>query len=181
MRNSSNWSIRVVALTSTRNILGGSTRTTRWSYNFRIAIDYVARNCFLNRTSTTPGISEVPAGQTGNATPWSIITSIVPSTRPAISRTIVAVITAVMAIVTIVTRMRISLVIRQRVPANVITEVNVENERDQCRTPPTPLPVKLAAWTPGPKTVVINPTTIVIGRPTPRFISHPRPAIRRTP
>ena len=112
MRKSSGRTIRVVALAPTRNILGSSASSTRWRNNFRIAVDYVARNGFLNLTSTTPWITKVATRQTRNATPWSIITSIVPSAWPAVARTIVTVIAAIMAIVTVVTRMRISLVIR---------------------------------------------------------------------
>lgn len=104
---SSNRAIRVISLTpaSGRDILGSSTSTTRYSYNFRIAVDYVARNGFLDWTPATPGITKVPARQTRNATPWSIITPIVPS-RPTVSRTImtiIAIITGIVAIVTVVT------------------------------------------------------------------------------
>ena len=105
---SSNRAIRVISLTPAagRDILGSSTSTTRYSYNFRIAVDYVARNGFLDWSPATPRVTEVPARQTRNATPWSIITPIVPSTGPTVSRTIVtiiAIITGIVAIVTVVT------------------------------------------------------------------------------
>ncbi len=81
----------------------------------------------------------------------------------------------------IVTRMRIALVIRQRIPADVVSKRYVEHKRDEGRPPPTALPMKLTARTPGPHVVVVNPTAVVIRRPTPRFISDPGPTVRRTP
>src|SRR6185503_14303218 len=77
--------------------------------------------------------------------------------------------------------MWISLVVIQRVPAHVISKRDVENKRDQRRTPPTALSVELAARTPGPVAVVINPTPVVIRRPAPRLVTNPRPAVRGTP
>jgi len=82
---------------------------------------------------------------------------------------------------TITTRMRIALVIVQRIPADVVAKRDVENKRDQRRTPPTAIVIKLAARTPSPVTVDINPTTVVIRRPAPWLVTNPRPAIRRTP
>jgi hypothetical protein len=82
---------------------------------------------------------------------------------------------------TITTRMRIALVIIQRIPADVVTERDVEHERDQRRTPPTAVVVELAARAPRPVTVEVNPTAVVIRRPAPRLVANPRPAIRRTP
>src|ERR1044072_18623 len=77
--------------------------------------------------------------------------------------------------------MRISLVVRQRIPANVIAKRNVEHKRNQRRSPPTAFSVKLAAWTPRPIVVDEDPAAVVVRRPTPRFIADPRPAVRRTP
>src|SRR5262245_2382722 len=86
----------------------------------------------------------------------------------------------------IVSRAGIPIVIRERVPAVrvpvAISEREVELEKGyECRTPPTPITLKLTAGTPGPVTVVIDPAAVVIRRPTPRLISHPGPAVRRTP
>lgn len=74
--------------------------------------------------------------------------------------------------------MRIALVIRQWIPADVVSERYAE--RNQGRPPPTP-PVESTARTPRPDIVVINPTPVVIRRPAPRFISDPRPTVWRTP
>src|SRR6185369_3940220 len=41
--------------------------------------------------------------------------------------------------------------------------------------------VELAARTPGPIIVVVDPTAIVIRRPTPRLLAHPGPPVRRNP
>ena len=84
-------------------------------------------------------------------------------------------------VVAIASRMRISLVIVQRIPAHVITKRDVEDKRDQRRAPPTSLFVKLAARAPRPVIVVVNPTTVVIRRPAPRLVTNPRPTVRRTP
>src|SRR5690242_4215524 len=84
-------------------------------------------------------------------------------------------------VMTVATRMRIALVIIQRIPTDVIAKRDVKHERHQRRTPPTAIAIKLAARTPRPVTVVINPATIVIRRPSPRLVSNPRPTVRRTP
>src|SRR5215213_7177204 len=84
-------------------------------------------------------------------------------------------------VVTIASRMWISLVIIQRVPAHVIAEREVEHKRNERGTPPAPLLVEPAARRPGPIIVVVNPTTVVIRRPAPRLITNPRPTVRRTP
>lgn len=101
----------------TIRIVGDSTATGR-SYYFRIIIDHSARNCFVNAASTTIRISKIAARHACHSTPWSIVTPIPPSTWSAVSRPIVAIIrgitaiAAVTAIVTVMTRTRISLVIR---------------------------------------------------------------------
>src|SRR5262249_39667910 len=160
--------IRVVAAitsTSRRTVLWsilGHTTTTRWSYNrLGIVIDHSARDCFLNRTSTTLWITKIPARLTRHPTPWAIIMPVSPAIWIAVPRTIVAIMTGITAvtIVTVMPRTWISLVIRQWVPTNVVAKRNVEDERDECGTPPTALLVKLAAWTPGPIAVDINPAT----------------------
>src|SRR4026209_708004 len=88
---------------------------------------------------------------------------------------------AITIVVAIVMRMRIALVIIQRVPADVIAERDVEHKRDECGAPPASVPVVLAARAPGPVAVVINPTPVVIRRPAPRLVTNPRPTVRRTP
>ena len=130
MRKSSNLTIRVVAITSTSRstILGiilGDSATARRCYNcLWIVIDHIARNCLLNRTSTTLGITEIPLRQTRHTPPWSIIMPVPPAIWSSVSRTVVPVIPIITAvsIVTVVTRTWISLVIRQRVPTNVIAK-----------------------------------------------------------
>lgn len=81
----------------------------------------------------------------------------------------------------IVTGMRVALVIRQWIPADVVSERYVEYKRDQRRTPPTALRLEFTTRAPGPGIVVIDPASVVIRRPTPWFITNPGPAIRRTP
>jgi len=84
-------------------------------------------------------------------------------------------------VVTIMPRMRIPLVIIERVPADVVAKRDVENKRDQRGPPPASLPIKLAARAPRPIAVVLNPAAVVIRRPAPRLVTNPRPAVRRTP
>ena len=84
-------------------------------------------------------------------------------------------------VVTIMSRMRISLVIIQRIPAHVVAERDVEHKCDERRAPPAPLLVELAARGPRPIAVVIDPAPVVIRGPAPRLITNPRPAVRRTP
>lgn len=177
-RKSSSWTIGRVAFTSTSDgdILRNST-ATRNIYNFRITIDHSTPSRFVNAASTTIGISKVSPRQTRHATPWSIVTTIAAAT----SRTVMTIISIITPIVTIVTRTRISLVIRQRVPTNIVAERNVEHERDECRSPPTAMSVMLTSRTPCPIPIVVYPATVVVRRPTPRFIPDPCPAVRRTP
>ena len=82
-------------------------------------------------------------------------------------------------IVPMMTRIRVMLVIVQRIPANVITKNY--SERDQRGPPPTAMPVILTARAPGPIVVVVNPATVVIWRPAPGLQAHPGPAIRWNP
>ena len=71
------------------------------------------------------------------------------------------------------------MMITEWIPVNLITKRNIE--RDQCRTPPTSIPVIITARAPGPVVVVIDPAAVVIRGPTPRFVTHPRPTIRGAP
>ena len=82
-------------------------------------------------------------------------------------------------VLVVVTRMRIALVIVQRIPADVVAERN--GKRDERRPPPTAMPVITAARTPGPIVVVIDPAAVVIRRPAPRLVANPGPAVRRNP
>jgi hypothetical protein len=50
--------------------------------------------------------------------------------------TTAATVTGSTIVVTIITRIRIAVVIRQRIPADVVSEINVEDKRDERRTPP---------------------------------------------
>src|SRR5258706_7889755 len=77
------------------------------------------------------------------------------------------------------TRIRVVLVIVQRIPADVITKNYLE--RDQRGPPPTAMTVILAARTPGPIVVVVNPAAVVIRSPAPGLLAHPGPTIRRNP
>lgn len=120
---------------------------------FRIALKYSSRHRFVDCSSTPLGIAKVAARQTRHATPVSRISVVATSltmppvtagfvvTRPVISRSI---------FVPIVTRTWVAIVIRQRIPADIVTEVEVHAERDQRRTPPTTIPVVLTARTPRP-------------------------------
>lgn len=71
------------------------------------------------------------------------------------------------------------MIVRERVPTNLIAVRDMES--DECRPPPTAMTIVSAARTPCPIVVVINPTTIVIRRPAPRFMAHPSPTVRRHP
>src|SRR5882724_6747736 len=78
--------------------------------------------------------------------------------------------------------MWITLVIRQRIPAVAVSERKMNgNKGHQRRSPPTAMTVVMTTRTPGPVVVVVDPTTVVIGGPAPRFISHPCPTVRWAP
>jgi len=81
--------------------------------------------------------------------------------------------------VTIVTRVWIPLVVVKRIPAIIVAKRDME--RDECRSPPTSISVVPTAWTPRPSIVVIDPPSEVIRRPTPGFVTNPRPTIRWAP
>jgi len=78
----------------------------------------------------------------------------------------------------VVARMRIALIIAERIPAIVVTDVD---NGDESGTPPTVIAVVGTTRTPGPTASVKDPASIVIWSPTPWFITNPCPAIRRTP
>lgn len=72
------------------------------------------------------------------------------------------------------------MMIRQRIPTVIGSEIDVDiDERYQRRPPPGR--AIIAVRTPRPIVVIVNPSTPVIRRPTPRFIADPRPSIRRYP
>ena len=75
--------------------------------------------------------------------------------------------------------MRVAVVIRERVPANVVAEREMEG--DERWTPPAATPVIMATRAPRPVVVVIDPASVMIRSPTPRFIPNPGPTVRRTP
>lgn len=135
----------------------------------RISINHAARKRLFNTMPAAVRITPVSAWYARHAMPVWI--TIVP----------VTITIPIPIVMMIVTRMRIALVITQRIPADVITERDVENERDERRTPPAPVAIKQAARSPGPVTVVVNPAPVVIRRPSPRLVSNPRPAVRRAP
>jgi hypothetical protein len=74
--------------------------------------------------------------------------------------------------------MRIMLSISERVPTIVIANVDEDHKR---RPPPTVIIVISAARTPCPISTMKDPAAVVVGRPTPWFITYPGPAIRGTP
>jgi hypothetical protein len=74
--------------------------------------------------------------------------------------------------------MRIVLMIIEWIPTIVIVD---DCKSDERRSPPTAVMVERATRTPRPVTVSENPTTIVIWRPSPWFITDPGPTIRWTP
>src|SRR6185295_178041 len=78
-----------------------------------------------------------------------------------------------------VSRMRVTLMIVQRIPANVIAKRNVK--RYQRGSPPAAVPVVKTSRAPRPVAVIVDPAAIVIRSPTPRFVAHPGPAIRGNP
>lgn len=76
---------------------------------------------------------------------------------------------------------RIAIAIMKWVPTDVVAKRKIDYECDERRTPPTAFAVKLATRRPGPVTVVVNPATEMIRRPSPRFIADPSPAVGRNP
>src|SRR5439155_22401479 len=82
----------------------------------------------------------------------------------------------------VVALMWVSFVIRKWIPADVISEGEVNrNKSDQRRAPPASVAIVLAAGTPGPIVVVVDPAAVVIGSPAPGLITNPGPTVRRTP
>src|SRR5437868_2949077 len=83
----------------------------------------------------------------------------------------------------IVTRVRIGLMVAERIPADVrAVRVAEGDERDQRGPPPTAmLIVIVTARGPAPIVVVIDPAPVVIRGPAPRLVADPSPTVRRTP
>ncbi len=75
-------------------------------------------------------------------------------------------------------RQRITIVIAEWVP-KIITVL--ENPGDQRGTPSASLAPILTSWTPRPVSVDEDPTTIVIGHPSPTFRTYPGPAVHVVP
>ena len=71
------------------------------------------------------------------------------------------------------------MIVRQRIPADIVAEREVEGyERGP---PPTAVTRVSVARRPGPVVINIDPTAVVIRRPSPWLVSDPRPPVRRTP
>jgi hypothetical protein len=68
--------------------------------------------------------------------------------------------------------------ISERIPTIVIANIDEYYKRG---SPPAVIAEVCTPRTPRPVTAVINPPSVVIWRPPPRFITHPGPTIRRTP
>jgi len=68
--------------------------------------------------------------------------------------------------------------ISEWIPTIVITHIDEDYERG---SPPAVIAEVGTPRTPRPVTVVIHPSSVVIWRPSPGFITHPGPTIRRTP
>src|SRR6266496_1550572 len=78
--------------------------------------------------------------------------------------------------------MRIALVVRQRIPAEAVSPRKVyRDESNQRRSPPTAIAIVVAARTPDPVVVVINPSPVMIWSQTSWLISDPGPVIRSAP
>ena len=161
--------------------------TSRQVVVLRRIVDHSARSSLVVDTApTTFGIIKISARNTRYATPRVIgitrttIVSIITATIAAASASAaVTPVTVVVTVVAIITRVRIAVVIRQRIPADVGSEREVEsNER---RPPPTAVPVVPAARHPDPVVVVEDPAAVVIRRPSPRFVADPRPTVWWTP
>lgn len=154
--------------------------TTRHIFTIRLAIQNSPRDGFINSLSAPVWIAKIAARHARHAAPMLVFRTariIWPSTRLIITVTRMTV-TIPMSIVS---RMRILLVVIQRVPADVVAKREVEDKRDERGPPPASVSVKLAARAPRPVAVVINPAAIVIRRPAPRLVTDPRPAVRRAP
>ena len=90
----------------------------------RIQIYNPACDRFFNSLSSSLRISKIAAWHSRHATRIAVIVSTVPATvaPSAITRSTIA----IPIVTTIVTRMWISLIVRQRIPANVVAEREVE-------------------------------------------------------
>jgi hypothetical protein len=142
----------------------------------RFRIVNTASEILLNRLPRPLTITELASRYARYAAPVSITVTVRPVVAIAVSAIVIPI------IVTIVARVRIALVIRQRIPADVLAERKIEvYKSDECRSPPTAVPIKPATRYPRPIVIVIDPTAVVIRRPSPRFVTDPRPAIRLDP
>jgi hypothetical protein len=97
-----------------------TTTATRQIFTLRIAVDHSACNSFVNSPATTVGITPISTRHMRHTTPVVVI---VPSS---ITISIVITITIAISVMTITTRMWISLVIIQRIPADVIAKRKVD-------------------------------------------------------
>jgi len=69
-------------------------------------------------------------------------------------------------------------VIAKWIPTIVVVYID---EYHECRSPPASIMQVCTTRTPPPVTIEKHPTSVVIGRPTPRFITYPSPTVRWTP
>src|SRR5205085_9724065 len=83
----------------------------------------------------------------------------------------------------IVARVRIGLMVAERIPADVRAVRTAEGDEDDERGPPPTamLVVIVTARGPAPEVIVIDPTPVVIRGPAPRLVANPSPTVRRTP
>src|SRR5262249_40433049 len=79
-------------------------------------------------------------------------------------------------------RVRITMIVREWIPTDVVAEREVERHKsNERRPPPTPVTIVVTSRAPRPMIVVVHPPAVVIRRPSPWFISYPGPSVRRAP
>ena len=85
---------------------------------------------------------------------------------------------AVTVTVVMIVKARVSVMILERIPTDVVVD-NIDH--DERREPPAMRRPVISIGRPDPIPVVVNPAPVMIGRPTPWLVIDPRPTVRWDP
>src|SRR6185369_5161589 len=128
------------------------------SASLRLSLDHSPRNSFIVETAPSSiGITKISPRHACYATPRFVIRIFIRASLARIimtASTTAAAVTWSTIVVTVIMRVWIVVVIRQRIPADVLSERDVDYERDQRRPPPTAIAMESAARDPRPVVVV---------------------------
>lgn len=117
-QSSTNTSRAGTIAATTARINSSDLTTTRKISTLRLALNHSSRDRFVNRISTPVWIAKIRARHSRHPAPRLVI---IPIVRPVVSTaaTTTVIRMAIIIVVTIVSRMRIVLVVRQRIPADI--------------------------------------------------------------